>query len=156
LQAKGPGDEQSKDSNSSRSSLLGAPDATKNKYRAASDDSNMPMAVVPSLLPVPVKLVKQIQSGQYFEVAMLLTNMEESAEYPQINNSQKPKVKHISAILKWLQYFTVYSWVIIASQPECAPDLLGYQAVIVDDRMRYERRGWLNYDCCFHQAAAAD
>ena len=31
-----------------------------------------------------------------------------------------------------------------------------YQAVIVDARMRYQERGWLNYDRLFRQMAAAD
>ena len=31
-----------------------------------------------------------------------------------------------------------------------------YQAVIVDARMQYQGRGWLNYDRRFHQMAAAD
>ena len=35
-------------------------------------ESNLPMAIAPSLPPVPAKLVKQIQSGQYFELAILL------------------------------------------------------------------------------------
>jgi len=87
---------------------------------------------------------------------MLLSDIEDSAGYPQIEDTQKPKVKHISTILEWFQCFSVYSWVITASQPEQAQDLLGYQAVIVDARMQHEGRGWLNYDRCFRHAAAAD
>ena len=151
LQAKEPG-EQLKDSNSSGNQ---PPAAAKTKESVVAD-SNLPMAVAPSLPPVPAKLVKQIQSGQYFELAMLLSDIEDLAGYPQIEDTQKPKVKHISTILEWLQCFTVYSWVITTSQPERAQDLLGYQAVIVDARMRYEGRGWLNYDRRFRQAAAAD
>jgi len=153
LQAKESG-KLPKDSNLSGNLTAVEPAAAKTKESAAVD-SNLPMAATPSLPQFPAKLVKQIQSGQYFKLAMLLSDIEDSAGYLQIENTQKPKVKHISTILEWLQCFTVYSWVITTFQLKQAQDLLGYQAVIVDARMRYEGRDWLNYDRLFCQAAAA-
>jgi len=131
LQAKESG-KLPKDSNSSGNLTAVEPVAAKTKESAAAD-YNFPMAVAPSLPPVPAKLVKQIQSGQYYELALLLSDIEDSAGYPQFEDTHKPKVKHISTILEWLQCFT---WVITTSQPEQAQDLLGYQVVILDARMQ--------------------
>jgi len=118
LQAKESG-EPLKDSNSSGNLTTVEPAASKTKESIVVD-SNLPMAVAPSLPPVPAKLVKQIQSGQYFELAMLLSDIEDSTGYLQIEDTQKLKVKHISTILEWLHCFIVYLWVITKSQPERA------------------------------------
>jgi len=114
------------------------------------------MAIAPSISPVSAKLVKQIRAGGYFELALLLTEIDEVAGGLPLEDHQRPKTKHISTILEWLQCFTAYSGVIAADQPERALDLLGYQAVIVHARMRHEERGWLNCDHRFRQSAAAD
>jgi len=90
LQTKESG-EPPRDNNSSGSLIAAEPTAAKTKESAAAPDSNLPMAVAPSLPPVPAKLVKQIQSGQYFELAMLLSDIEDSTGYPQIEDTQKPK-----------------------------------------------------------------
>jgi len=132
-------------------------DNTKNE-----DTANLPMAIAPSISPVSAKLVKQIRAGTaricltYFELALLLTEIDKVAGCLPLEDQQRPKTKHISTILEWLQCFTAYSGVIVADQPERALDLLGYQAVIMDARMRYEGTGWLNYDRRFRQSAAAN
>jgi len=140
------------------------PPAPENSNLTPADDSStktgdtaiLPMTIAPSISPVNAKLVKQIQAGGYFELALLLTEIDEVAGCSPLEDRQRQKTKHISTILEWLQCFTAYSGVIAAAQPERAQDLLGYQAVILDARMRYEGQGWLNYDRRFRQAAAAD
>ena len=115
-----------------------------------------PLVIGAGLPPVSAKLVKQIQSGQYIDLAVLLPDREDQAGSPLCDDRQKPKPKHISTVLEWLQGFTTYMAVIIGTQPERAQDLLGYQAVIIDASMRYEGRGWMGYDRRFRQIAAAD
>ena len=117
---------------------------------------NPPMVIGAGLPPVSARLVKHIQSGQYVDLAALLPDREDHAGNPISDDQQKPKPKHISTILEWLQGFTMYTAVIIGSQPERAQDLLGYQAVIIDANMQYEGRGWMGYDRRFRQIAAAD
>ena len=63
LQAKKFG-EPPKDSNLSGNLTTVESAAAKTK-ESATVDSNLPMAVVPSLPSVPAKLVKQIQSGAF-------------------------------------------------------------------------------------------
>ncbi len=46
--------------------------------------------------------------------------------------------------------------VVTSKQPERIPDLLGYQALILEARMEYDGDGWLGYDRRFRQRAAAD
>ena len=111
-------------------------DNTKNE-----DTANLPMAIASSISPVSAKLVKQIWAGGYFELAVLLTEIDEVASCWLLEECQRPKTKHISTILEWLQCFTEYSGVIAAEQPERALDLLGYQAVIMDASMWYKGRG---------------
>ena len=78
---------------------------------------------------------------------MLLADIGDSVGCTTVEDFQKLRVN---------QCFTIYLWVVTASQPKRVQDMLGYQAVIIDDRMWYEGRGWLNYDRHFCKSAAAD
>ena len=78
------------------------------------------MVIGAGLPPVSARLEKQIQSGQYVDLEALLLDREDHAGNPISDDQQKPKPKpkHISTILEWLQGFTMYIAVIIGSQPE--------------------------------------
>jgi len=64
---------------------------------------------------------------------LLLSDIEESAAYLQIDESET-KVKHISTLSG--SSVSQLLGVAIASHPELAQDLLEYQVVILDARMK--------------------
>ena len=71
------------------------------------------------------------------------------------DKDEKPKRRQISNILEWIQCFSIYMAVRAQQSPAKIQDMLGYQTLIVEARMEYEGDGWLGYDRCFRQNAAA-
>ena len=69
---------------------------------------------------------------------------------------RKLKRRQVSNILEWVQCFGIYMAVLTEKRPEWVPDLLGYQALILEARMEYVGDGWLGYDRRFRQRAAAN
>jgi len=57
------------------------------------------------LPPVPSKVVKQIQDGEYVDLADRLSQM---PAQPEANKSTQPKVWPIASIMEWTQCFTSY------------------------------------------------
>ena len=72
-------------------------------------------------------------------------------------DEKKPKLKkrRVTGILEWVQYYCIYTAVILAKYPERNQDMLGYMALIVEACMEYEGDSWLGYDCRFRQMVTA-
>lgn len=101
--------------------------------------------------------MKRIQSGEFIDLAELLPDhlTEPASGTSNSSNGKGEKRRHISTILEWIQCFTTYMSVVIASQPERSQDLLDYQSLIIEAKMQYDGNGWLSYDRRFRQNAAA-
>ena len=104
--------------------------------------------------PVPSKLVKKIEAGDFIDMVELrpegLGTMEDSAP----GRSTKGKTKMISNILEWIRCFSLYVAILSRSAPHRVPDLLSYQALIIEAQMEYPGDHWLGYDRRFRQRAA--
>ena len=104
--------------------------------------------------PVPSKLVKKIEAEDFIDMAELrpegLGTMEDSAP----GRSTKGKTKMISNILEWIRCFSLYVAILSCSAPHRVPDLLSYQALIIEAQMEYPGDHWLGYDRRFRQRAA--
>ena len=79
-----------------------------------------------------------------------LGTMEDSAP----GRSTKGKTKMISNILEWIRCFSLYVAILSHSAPHRVPDLLSYQALIIEAQMEYPGDHWLGYDRRFRQRAA--
>ena len=93
--------------------------------------------------PVPSKLVKKIEAGDFIDMAELrpegLGMMEDSAP----GRSTKGKTKMISNILEWIRCFSLYVAILSRSAPHRIPHLLSYQALIIEAQMEYPGDHWL-------------
>ena len=105
------------------------------------------------LPPVPAKLVKRIEDGEFIEMIELLP--ERLAMSSVDDRLSKPKRRSIQNILEWVQCFGLYIAIISRKEPARVPDLLGYQALIIDASREYLGEGWMGYDRHFWQRAAA-
>ena len=76
--------------------------------------------------------------------------MEDSAP----GRSTKGKIKMVSNILEWIRCFSLYVAILSRSAPHRVPDLLSYQALIIEAQMEYPGDHWLGYDRRFRQRAA--
>ena len=104
-----------------------------------------------SIPPVPPSLVQIIESGAFIELGDLVPNhlgFEETVGY-------KSKQHPITNISEWLQPFSVYVSVIARKQPQCMPDLMGYQILMLEASNEYQGNCWLAYDRHFRQQAAS-
>ena len=86
--------------------------------------------VGPGHAPVPAKLVAKITSGQFVDLADLLSANLRTAEHePQtfLNGklvvSNKRRVVEIQHILTWTEAFTIFQMVMCATHPHLWPDL---------------------------------
>ena len=115
-----------------------------------------PVTVGASLPPVPGKLVKRIQAGHFIEMGELLPERLGVASMGSDDEGFKmPKAKHraVTTILEWAQCFGIYVAVISRTQLKQVPDLLAYQALIIQAQLEYQGDSWLGYDRTFHLRA---
>ena len=111
------------------------------------------------LPPVPKKLASKIESGKFVDMSELLpdrlgcskTSIPEDKSW-----GTKSKKRAVANILEWIQCFSIYIAVIAQKSPERIPDLLGYQALIIDASIQYDGDSWMGYDRRFRLSAAAN
>ena len=94
--------------------------------------------VGPGHAPIPAKLVKKITSGEFVELADLLsTNLRSVDLEPQsfldgkLLVSRKRRLVEVEDILTWTEAFTIYQMVICASHPHRWSDLTKYKLLII-------------------------
>ena len=114
------------------------------------------MTIGEGLPPVPGKLIKKIESGQFIELAELLPDRLgfTAASDDDGPKASKSKNKPIASIIEWIQCFGTYTAVLSKSQPHRVADLLGYQTLILQAYMEFRGDRWLGYDRTFRLKAA--
>ena len=103
--------------------------------------------------PVPNKLIKKIRDGEFIEMADLLPERLGAGGDNEPTKSTK-KRKIVTNILEWVRCFGLHISIIARSTPERVPDLLSYQALIINSYTEYQGDYWLVYDRQFRQQAA--
>ena len=118
--------------------------------------------VGPGHAPIPAKLVAKITSGQFVDLADLLSANLRTAEHePQtfldgkLVVSKKRRVVEIQDILTWTEAFTIFQMVMCATHPHRWPDLTKYKLLIIQTARQSPSRAWLEYDLAFRKDAAA-
>lgn len=107
------------------------------------------------LPPVPSKLVRRIECGEFIELSELLPEKLSFDVAEEDSGKGKSKKKLITSILEWVQCFSLYTAIISQKQPERVPDLLGYQSLIIDAHREFKGDYWMGYDRRFRLRAAA-
>ena len=102
--------------------------------------------------PVSSKLVKRIEEGKIIEMTEVL--YKRLAVYT-LNDSHtrasKPKIKHVTNIIDWVQAFGLHVAIISQKQPQRVPELIGYQALIIDAQREYLGECWIGNNHHFRQ-----
>ena len=109
--------------------------------------------------PIPAKLAKRIQDGQFVEMVELLPDLLRGynpSDEDQLKSSKsKYRESQITNIIDWIQCFSLYIAIICRTQPQRTVDLLGYQNLIITSHQRFPDFNWATYDREFRQQAAA-
>ena len=122
-----------------------------------SDKESPPVHLGGGLPPVPSRLVKKIEEGQFVELAELLPErLSTYWENDDQSKSTKSKHKTVSNILEWVQCFSIYVAIISRKEPHRVVDLLAYQHLVIQAHQEYQGDCWLGYDRRFRQRAAAN
>lgn len=123
---------------------------------------NEAFVVGPGFHPVPYKTVVAITSGQFIELASLLSKPDDASAGPTVSLDGRVIIgpathppRRLSDIIQWLQAFSIYASVVVASFPGRARDLWAYQLLILRTFARFRGLAWLNYDEAFRRDAAA-
>ena len=126
--------------------------------------AEQPFVVGPGFSPVPAKLVTQILSGKFVDLADLLaSNMVNSEPEPQLlldgrlvlTTPPKKSRRRIEDIATWTEAFTVFCLVLTSSFPHRWKDLNLYKLLILRIHRQFSGRVWLTYDRAFREHAAA-
>ena len=112
--------------------------------------------VGPGYLPIPSKTVTAITSGQFVDLASLLTKPYQPHPSGTVMVSHSPKpLRRLTDIVQWVQAFSIYSLVLVTYSPGRVVDLLKYQLPILRTQAQFGGMAWLNYDEAFRRVAAA-
>ena len=118
--------------------------------------------VGPGHAPIPAKLVSKITSGQFVDLADLLSaNLRTAEQEPQtfldgkLVVSKKRRAVEIQDILTWTEAFTIFQMVMCATHTHRWPDLTKYKLLIIQTARQSPSRAWLEYDLAFRKDAAA-
>ena len=106
------------------------------------------------LPPVPAKLIKRIQEGEFIEMGELAIDWLGLPSVEDSTKTSRSKRRPVTSIVEWAQCFSNYIAVLVQAQPERVADLLGYQHLILEAHLEYEGDGWVAYDRRFRQIAA--
>ena len=123
---------------------------------------NEAFVVGPGFHPVPYKTVVAITSGQFVQLASLLSKPDDASAGPTISLDGRVIIapatrppRRLSDIVQWLQAFSIYASVLVATFPGRARDLWAYQLLILRTYAQFRGLAWLNYDEAFRRDAAA-
>ena len=91
-----------------------------------------------ALPPLPAKLFKKIEDGQFVKMAEFLQDHLISPHYTDKDQSTSTTVKYkeMLSIIEWLQYFSLYIAMIAHTNSSCVVDLLGYHNLIIESQSR--------------------
>ena len=91
------------------------------------------LSIDTGLPPVPFKLVKRIQAGEFLNVAELLPDRLGIRTESTDKDDKKLTLKkrQVTGILEWVPRYCIYTAVELAKYPEQNQDMLGYMALIM-------------------------
>ncbi|XP_068679868.1 uncharacterized protein [Montipora foliosa] len=114
--------------------------------------------------PIPTSYVKEIQSGEFFELSKLLpknlSNVEDEPLVLSIENSVVTVTKNrkasstITDVEQWTTAFTIYLRVLTHKFPHRSQELLHYLSLIRYAARVHAGLGWAIYDYKFRQKAS--
>lgn len=117
--------------------------------------------------PIPTKVVKRIERGEYVDFGELLPKNPGSDE-PSFADLAKEGIivvtdsrhikgqrKTIQDVATWVEAFLTFATVRNRKHPAHTNDLMAYGALIVKGARDYKGSGWLSYDYQYRRLAAA-
>ena len=106
--------------------------------------------------PVPAKLAKKINRGEFVEMGELLPEFwasvredEEAKKEGKVRRSRK-----VTDIFTWLQCFGTYVAVRGSQTPTMIPEFMAYQSTIVRSSQDFSGLAWVRYDAAYRRQAA--
>ena len=158
------------DCNPGPSAAMAVPDFLPNMANTPENESfvSQPMPRYGhAALDVPATYVKQIQSGEFFDLSKLLprefpaTTDEDSVVLTLENSIIKVKkanqpTQKITDIEQWTTAFTIYMGVLTSKFPTRSQELLQYMSLIRYASQTHRGLGWCIYDHKFRRKAAVN
>ncbi len=106
----------------------------------AKEASEPPFILSDGLPPVPPKLVKKIQRGDYVDMAELFRdNMELGRRHPLdagLGGGARPARREVPDLLSWIACFGMYASVVAQKCPNRVRELWAYQTMVVHEARR--------------------
>lgn len=125
------------------------------------------MFITEGLPPIPSKVVKKVEKGEFVDFADLLPKKPgvDEPSYSELakegiivvteNRHIKGQKKAIKDISSWIEAFLAFAAIRNRKHPNHTNDLLAYGALVARGARDYKGLGWLSYDFQFRRLAAA-
>ena len=118
----------------------------------------------PASDPIPARLVRRIQSGDFVEMRELLADnislFNQSSELHSISAitavppALRPQIREVPSLISWVYCFAAYA--AVRTQDPFTRDMLSYARLIIREALRHGGRGWQEYDRSFRRQLAID
>ena len=127
-------------------------------------DHSQGMILSAALQPIPARLVRRIQSGEFVEMRDLLTD--NIALHEQLEAVQGPllsaatpgalraRLREVPSLISWVFCFAAY--MVVRTQDEATREMLSYCRRVIREALRHGGQGWQEYDRSFQAQAAID
>ena len=109
------------------------------------------------LLPVPEKLVQKIISLEFVEMWELMLETwlwEEEESSKHMITWPKRRSALVMDILQWLQCYAALVGVLLRAYPTMVPELMSYQATIINRAQNFDGLAWAQYDKAYRRQMA--
>ena len=110
--------------------------------------------------PIPARIVKAIQTGQFADFAELLSDnlgflrRLQASSIMGASEAGQWRLRQVSSLGTWVQCFAVYAAIALQAHRSRALDLLAYLRLVVHEAQCHSGTEWLLYDNRFRQLAA--
>jgi hypothetical protein len=126
--------------------------------------SSAGLILSPASDPIPSRLVRRIQAGEFIEMRELLADnislYNRSSELQGISPisvlppSLRPQIREVPSLISWVYCFAAYT--AVRTQDPLTRDMLSYARLIIREALRHGGRGWQEYDRSFRRQLAID
>jgi len=108
--------------------------------------------------PVPAKLARRIERGEFVEMGDLLPEFWAGPREDDMEGNRREakgrKSRKMTEIFTWLQSYASYVSVRTAKAPQLVPELLAYMSTVIRVSQDYSGLAWVRYDAAFRRQAA--
>jgi hypothetical protein len=120
------------------------------------------LILCPASDPIPHRLVRRIQAGDFIEMRELLadnialynrfTELQGVSQVGALPPAVHPQIREVPSLISWTHCILAY--MAVRTEDPLSRDMLGYARLVIREALRHGGSGWQEYDRCFRRQVA--